>query len=153
MYRVALIGPESCGKTTLGRYLAKRYPCATLLPEIERDYVEALDRPVTYQDIETIARLQVEQIEQTQGEVIIFDAELIVLKVWFDVVYGQHPLWLDEAIVRHPMDCYLLFYPDIAWVADPTRTRGEQKERIALFERYEQEIQRLNIPYYIIRHC
>lgn len=171
MYKVAMIGPESCGKTTFGRYLQRRYPNVTLLPEIERDYVEALlaergaDYTITYDDVAAIVQLQLEQIaavekseitseEQTEGceeRVWLFDAELVVLKVWFDVVWGRHPLELDAAIAAHPMDCYLLFYPDLSWVSDPTRTRGSDDERLALFHRYEAELQALDATYYIIR--
>jgi nicotinamide riboside kinase len=51
------------------------------------------------------------------------------------------------------MDTYLLVYPDIPWVPDPpARTNGSDQVRLALFERYQQEIQALDVPYYIIKH-
>ena len=50
------------------------------------------------------------------------------------------------------MDVYLLCAPDIPWIPDPVRYNGSDAIRQELFERYEREIQALDIPYYIIRH-
>ena len=50
------------------------------------------------------------------------------------------------------MDVYLLTYPDLPWIPDPARSNGSDTVRKELFDRYEAEIQALNIPYYIIRH-
>ena len=84
--------------------------------------------------------------------VIFFDTELIVTRVWFDYVYGAAPDWLLSAMQQYKMDTYLLTYPDIPWIPDPTRENGSDEIRLQLFHRYEQEIQALDVPYYIIRH-
>ena len=84
--------------------------------------------------------------------VIFFDTELIVTRVWFDYVYGTAPDWLLSAMQQYKMDTYLLTYPDIPWIPDPTRENGSDEIRLQLFHRYEQEIQALDVPYYIIRH-
>ena len=84
--------------------------------------------------------------------VIFFDTELIVTRVWFDYVYGTAPDWLLSAMQQYKMDTYLLTYPDIPWIPDPTRENGSDEMRLQLFHRYEQEIQALDVPYYIIRH-
>ncbi len=73
-------------------------------------------------------------------------------KVWFDYAFGRVPEWFNENIHRFPMDVYLLTYPDIAWIPDPARSNGSDAIRKELFDRYEAEIQSLDIPYYIIRH-
>ena len=39
MFKVGIIGPEASGKSTLARYLSKRYN-ALLIPEYAREYVE-----------------------------------------------------------------------------------------------------------------
>lgn len=158
MYKVGIIGPESSGKSTLARYLAKRYK-GTLVPEYAREYVERKGTTdVTYDELCNIAQHQIEEIEtihRTPDTVhpYVFDTELIVTKVWFDYAFKQVPDWLNEAIERYPMDVYLLTYPDLPWVPDPARSNGSDAIRLELFKRYEQEIQTLNIPYYIITHC
>ena len=157
MFKVGIIGPESTGKSSLGQYLAKRYG-ATYVPEYARDYVASLHRPYTYDDVCHIARTQIEQIKEVgsgmweASDIIFFDTGLIVTRVWFDYVYGAAPDWLLSAMQQYKMDTYLLTYPDIPWIPDPTRENGSDEIRLQLFHRYEQEIQALDVPYYIIRH-
>ena len=157
MFKVGIIGPESTGKSSLGQYLAKRYG-ATYVPEYARDYVASLHRPYTYEGVCYIARKQIEQIKEVgsgkweASDIIFFDTELIVTRVWFDYVYGTAPDWLLSAMPQYKMDTYLLTYPDIPWIPDPTRENGSDEIRLQLFHRYEQEIQALDVPYYIIRH-
>ena len=164
MFKVGIIGPESTGKSTLARYLARRYK-GTYVPEYARAYVEQLmangrtddwTNIITYDDVCNIARHQIEELEALTISLLpfaFFDTELIVTKVWFDYAFGKVPEWLNENIHRYPMDVYLLTYPDLPWVPDPARSNGSDAIRMELFQRYEAEIQALEIPYYIIKHC
>ena len=168
MFKVALIGPESTGKSSLARYLARRYN-GTYVPEYARTYVErkgATD--VTFDELCAIARHQIEEIknltaqrsnsdsgltaQRSNSAAVFFDTDLIVTKVWFDYAFHRVPEWLNENIHRYPMDVYLLTYPDLPWIPDPARSNGSDAIRLELFHRYESEIQSLDIPYYIIRH-
>ena len=159
MYKVGIIGPESSGKSTLARYLAKRYN-GVLVPEYAREYVEQKGTTeVTFDELCLIARHQIEQLENLYSNpsslnpnLYFFDTELIITKVWFEYAFGRVPEWLNENIHRFPMDVYLLTYPDIAWIPDPARSNGSDAIRKELFDRYEAEIQAVDIPYYIIRH-
>lgn len=152
-FKVGIIGPESTGKTTLARYLAKRYD-GVYVPEYAREYVERQGTTdISYDQLCDIARHQIEELKKLSASLYFFDTELIVTKVWFDWVWHQVPQWLDEALNTYKMDTYLLVYPDIPWVPDPpARTNGSDQVRLALFERYQQEIQALDVPYYIIKH-
>ena len=158
MFKVGIIGPEASGKTTLARYLAKRYQ-GELVEEYARYYVEQKgDRDVSYEEVCTIACHQIEELKtisqqsNTTEKVLFFDTELIVTKVWFEEVFGASPEWLKQALREYPMDVYLLTCPDLPWTQDGARYNGSAEQRIRLFERYEQEIQALDIPYYIIKH-
>lgn len=155
MFKIGIIGPESSGKSSLARYLSKRYD-ATYVPEYAREYIERKGtRDVSFDELCEIAKHQIEQIKLTansQQPIAIFDTELIVTKVWFSYAFGIVPQWLNEAILRYPMDAYLLTAPDIPWQPDPARYNGSDAIRQELFDRYEAEIQALNIPYYIINH-
>ncbi|MBQ7631489.1 MAG: ATP-binding protein [Paludibacteraceae bacterium] len=156
---MGIIGPESTGKSSLARYLAKRYN-GIYVPEYAREYIERKrTREVTFEELCFIARHQIEEMEHFshQPSVIshplyFFDTELIVTKVWFEEAFGRVPEWLDEAIKRYPMDVYLLTSPDLPWTQDGTRYNGSDEKRHELFDRYEQAIQSLDIPYYIITH-
>ena len=156
MFKVGIIGPESTGKSTLARYLARRYN-GICVPEYAREYIEKLNRPYTMEDVEAIARHQIEQLQEIDSHLspltshlYFFDTELIITKVWFEHKYGSCPAWLEQAIHDYPMDVYLLTYPDIEWKPDPVRENPDI--RLELFDRYESEIQKLDIPYYIIKH-
>lgn len=157
MYKIGIIGPESSGKSTLARYLAKRYQ-GTLVPEYARTFVEQKGTTnVIWDELCAIAHHQIDEMDTLTSNLltpnfIFFDTELIVTKVWFDYAFGRVPEWFNEAILRYPMDVYLLTYPDLPWVPDPARSNGSDAIRLELFRRYEAEIQALNIPYYIIRH-
>lgn len=157
-YRVGIIGPESTGKSTLARYLAKRYK-GVYEPEYAREFVEKKGTTeVSWDELCEIARHQIrseearERATEESEAIIFYDTELIVTKVWFDYAFGRVPEWLDEAIHAYPMDVYLITYPDLPWVQDGARSNGSDAIRMELFERYEAEIQALGIPYYIIRH-
>ena len=156
MFKVGIIGPESTGKSTLARYLARRYK-GTYVPEYARTYVEQKGTTeVSYEELCEIARYQIKELaaisSQPSENVYFFDTELIVTKVWFDYAFGRVPEWLNEAIERYPMNSYLLTYPDLPWVPDPARSNGSDAIRKELYERYKAEIEALNIPYYIIKH-
>lgn len=157
MYKIGIIGPESSGKSTLARYLAKRYQ-GTLVPEYARTFVEQKGTTnVTWDELCAIAHHQIDEMDTLTSNPktsnpCFFDTDFIVTKVWFDYAFGRVPEWLNEAILRYPMDVYLLTYPDLPWVPDPARSNGSDAIRLELFQRYKAEIQALNIPYYIIRH-
>mgnify|MGYP006355195281 FL=1 len=163
MYKVGIIGPESTGKSTLAAFLANRYD-GICVPEYAREYMESrvCACEYTYQDVENIARHQVQQLQDlslssTKGipnpcrsDIIFFDTELIITKVWFLHKYGRCPEFLEQALRDYPMDVYLLCYPDMPGQPDPVRENPDIREY--LVDWYEREIQALNIPYYIIRH-
>ena len=159
-FKVGIIGPESTGKSTLASYLAHRYG-GVLVPEYAREYMEdrACACAYTYEDVVNIAKQQVQQLQSgiyggiTEGyrtNVVFFDTELIITKVWFLHKFGTCPDFLEEALHAYPMDVYLLCYPDMEWIPDPVRENPDIREY--LFDWYEREIQALDIPYYIIRH-
>lgn len=153
MYRVGIIGPESTGKSTLATYLAHRYG-GVLVSEYAREYMERLAPAYayTYEDVVAIAQQQVQELAtpRAESEVVFYDTELIITKVWFLHKYGKCPDFLLHAIEQYPMDVYLLCYPDMAWQPDPVRENPTIREY--LFQWYEKEVQALGVPYYIIKH-
>ena len=158
MYKVGIIGPESTGKSVLAQDLAEQCK-GTYVPEYAREFVERKgSTEVTYDELCGIARHQIEEItslpfrEEPEVGLYFFDTELIVTKVWFEYAFGQVPEWMEEAVRRYPMDCYLLTYPDIPWIPDSARCNGSEEIRLELFDRYEREIKELDKPYFIITH-
>jgi NadR type nicotinamide-nucleotide adenylyltransferase len=150
-FTVVLTGPESTGKSTLACQLAERLG-GKCVREYARDYIEALGRFYTYEDVLHIFEYQLAVLQDPrwQGAPFLFlDTDLVILKVWFQEVFGKMPGNMDEVIRNRKIDLYLLCRPDIPWVYDPVRENpGERREE--LFAVYEQELQRAGLPYEIV---
>jgi NadR type nicotinamide-nucleotide adenylyltransferase len=146
--RIAVTGPESTGKTTLAKQLAEHFK-GQYIPEFAREYVEHLPEHYTFDDIEIIAKTQVEQYLSTlrsSETVFIFDTWLIITKVWFNWVYGRMPGWLEDRLNGCPIDLFLLCSPDLPWEADEVRENGGEN-RIRLFEQYKLELKHYNFNF------
>jgi NadR type nicotinamide-nucleotide adenylyltransferase len=150
--KIVVTGPESTGKTDLTKALALRLN-AKWIPEYARSYVEGINRPYRYNDLEIIARYQIEQettmSEKCSQEILLMDTWLIITKIWFEVVYGSSPEWIDEYISTSEIDLFLVCKPDLPWIADPVRENGGEM-RQKLFDRYCQEIERHGFAYEIV---
>ena len=147
-----ITGPECTGKTTLAKGLAEHFS-NPWIPEYARDYIQNLSRPYTYQDIEHIAGIQISQLKEFQEKaktLLFVDTFLIITKIWFDVVYSHYPKWIDEALKNMNIDLFFLCYPDLKWAPDKTRENGGEM-RMILFERYEDELKRLQQDYVLIK--
>ncbi len=149
--RIVITGAESTGKTLLAEALASHFN-VEWIPEYARGYVEKLHRPYVINDVEHIARKQIEAMQNTgaAGTLVFFDTWLIITKVWFDKVYGHYPEWLHHAIVENPVDLFLVCDTDLPWVNDPVRENGGGA-RLMLHKTYLQEIEKYGFPYQIVR--
>lgn len=148
MMRVGVIGPESTGKSTLCRQLSERYGYRWI-KEYAREYVEALQRPYTYDDVLCIARRQIDELQAAYPEpIVLYDTELIITKVWMEHVFGHVAPEVEQAIRTQPMDLYLILTPDIAAEPDPVRENLDKRE--FFLDWYIREVQQTKQPYYLI---
>jgi len=121
--RVAIIGPESSGKSLLCEQLA-RYFNTVWVKEYAREYLTKLGHPYEQNDISKIynEQFRIEQELLSEANKIIFtDTEFIIAKVWFENVYGNCPDEIESAIKNFPYDLYLLTADDLPWEYDPLR--------------------------------
>lgn len=148
--KIVITGAESTGKSTIAEKLALHFN-SIWIPELARNYVEELNRKYTYDDIEIIARKQIELEQQLSLEHkhIFFDTWLIITKVWFDFVFNKHPLWLHEAILNSNIDLFLLCDIDMPWIADSVRENGGENRK-KLHELYLNELIQYNFKFEII---
>lgn len=149
MYKIAIIGPESTGKTELAKKLAFHYE-AIWVPEYARNYMEQLTRPYTYDDVCVIARKQISEEKFFENEnqdtkFVFFDTDLIITKVWFEFKYHTIPSFLVERLKEPFFDFYLLCTPDLPWIFDPVREHGD--DRNYFFDLYRREIEQTGVPY------
>ena len=148
--RIALIGPESSGKTTLSKRLAEQYK-TLWVPEYARDYVKTLNRPYTADDILIIAKEQLKAEEQLllkANKLLFIDTEFIIAKIWCEDIFGFCPLWITEKLEEKKYDLYLLTKPDLPWEQDPVRENS--KRRDYFFNLYLDEIEKRKFNYEII---
>jgi NadR type nicotinamide-nucleotide adenylyltransferase len=152
MYRIAVVGPESTGKSELSKKLAAHYQ-SPWVDEYARHYVEQLNRHYTFDDICTIARKQIEDelvYEKEHAEpYVFFDTDLIITKVWFDYCFQKIPDFVNERLKTGFFDLYLLCEPDLPWQSDPVREHGSDRDYF--FTRYKSEIIQLGKSYVCIR--
>jgi nicotinamide riboside kinase len=145
LIRVVITGPECTGKSSLATRLAGHFG-AEFIPEYAREYIEALRRPYTYADVLHIAEKQLEQAEKGitgKSNIVFFDTWLIITKVWFDVLYGHYPLWIDEELNKGYINLWLICNTDIPWVPDKVRENGGEMREI-LYRRYLYEIEKIH---------
>lgn len=148
---VVITGAESTGKSTLAEALGNYYH-VPVIPEFARDYVEKLNRPYTYGDVEKIALKQVEELnaaKKLEHPVIFVDTWLIITKIWFEVVFQKVPAWLENTIRTTPIDLFLVCDTDLPWIPDPVRENGGEKRRI-LHDMYIENIKKYNFTFHIV---
>lgn len=148
---VVITGAESTGKSELTEWLAKKIN-VPFIPEYARTYIESLDRPYNYTDVEIIAQKQIEQFNNlriSNFPVIIVDTWLIITKIWFEVVFKKVPSWLEQELNNTSIDLFLVCNTDLPWKPDPIRENGGDK-RIVLQNKYLSELKKYGFNYKIV---
>ncbi len=149
-FKIVLTGPESSGKTSLGKMLSRHFSWP-LLEEYARSYLETNGPQYGLEDLKKIAEGQMaaEKAMAAKGEPFFSDTDLLTLRIWLDDKFGLRWPFLDAHLKAYPAGHYLLLCPDIPWSPDPLREDPDRRD--FLFERYLEEIRAMERPYTIIR--
>lgn len=146
--RVALLGGESSGKTTLARALAARY--GTLwVPEYLREFTEGHGRPPFESEQLEVAHIQVERERQAwqQANGFLFcDTTPLMIAIYSDFCFGRIDAELERLAQSHRYDFTIVTAPDIAWVADGLQ-RASDEVRQAIHRAVLARLQAAEIPY------
>ena len=148
--RIAIIGPESTGKSELCQHLARMYQ-TEWVPEYARFYLDRIGRPYQKDDLLEIARGQLawEDDKFSYSDQYLFcDTNMIVLKVWSDHSYGETDGWILNELRNRVYDFYLLTNIDLVWLPDPQREHP--KLRQYFFDIYEKYLKDHNLPYGLV---
>ena len=133
MIRVAVVGSECSGKTTLAAALAAHYQ-TTWVPEFARQFVMDKGAAPDYEDVEAIARGQIALEDEKADEasrLLIDDTDLFSTVLYSRHYYGDCPQWIEAALEKRAADLYLLADIDIPWVPDgEQRDRGDRREEL-----------------------
>ena len=144
--RVCFHGAESTGKTTLARALADALRCPWVT-ELGRAYCEARGTDLTMADLIAIAAYQDEAMRAAcQGDpaLVLLDTDPLMTAAWAEMLFGEVP----AVLLGYPKaEHYLLFAPDVPWVADGTRFFGGDAERARFAEISEAMLFRAGVPY------
>jgi len=168
MLKIAIVGPESSGKTTLAEALMYHYK-GLFVSEVAREYLAELDRPYEEQDLLSIAR-SLQELHAGAADMareqealmggpplrepgpirtpIFYDTDTLNMRIWSLEKYGRvHPE--IDAMVRDTVYTWrLLCRPDIPWEHDPLRENPHDRDR--LFDVWVREMKTLDLRYTII---
>lgn len=149
--KIAIVGPESTGKSTITQQLAKHYK-TLWVPEYARYYCAALTDPCTLQDEINMFHGQLALEESilaiAEKELIFCDTTFITVKIWSDEVFGETPKMVLDALPNYTYDLYLLMDIDLPWQEDPLRDFPHKREHF--MQIWHQELLNLNANYVVI---
>jgi nicotinamide riboside kinase len=146
--RLAIVGPESSGKTTLCNQLAQHLG-GQVVPEMARTYLELNGPDYVFEDISQISELQFEAWENALKKCalqnLICDTDWMNLLLWSRIKYGK----VDPSILRKvrsiPFDVVFLCAPDIPWEPDPLREHPNKRDWLWVV--WVEALQSFGIPF------
>jgi NadR type nicotinamide-nucleotide adenylyltransferase len=148
--KIAIVGPESTGKSTMSAYLANHYH-TVWVTEFARGYCEKLTEPPTWQDEINMfyGQLTLEnELLPRANKILICDTTFITVKIWSDYMFGRSPQEVLDELPKHPYDFYLLLDIDLPWEDDPLRDFPHMREYF--MDIWYKELQALNARYVLI---
>ncbi len=150
--RIALVGPESCGKSYLAEQLAIHFQ-TSFVEEYGRTYCEKFGMDSTELDFAHVAGGQLfreDEMALEANRVLFCDTDLIVTQIWSEVYFkGKCQPWIYWADHFRRYDLFLLCAPDIPWVNDGLREFEGQRDW--MFERLRQELESRGLKYVLIQ--
>jgi NadR type nicotinamide-nucleotide adenylyltransferase len=150
--KIAIVGPESTGKSDLSFELAGIFK-TFYVPEVAREYLKNLNRNYVEDDLLKIAKLQIETEDQygkSADKILICDTNLTVIKIWSMVKYGRCDSWIIEQDQLRSYDFTLVTNVDLPWVDDPLREHPNPCMRNHLMNLYLNEIKAKQTPFDIV---
>ena len=139
--RVLLTGTESCGKTTLTKYLAKIFHTSWSEEYgryYSRDYLggnEDLFQLADFARIAGIQDMQDKDALKSANRICFFDSDAVVTQYYCELYTGQKNPLVDNLVDPQKYDVVLMMSPNVEWVADGLRFKGDQAERERLHKK------------------
>jgi NadR type nicotinamide-nucleotide adenylyltransferase len=151
MIKIAVVGPESTGKSWMTEKLAGHYG-TLFIPEYAREYCKDLNRQYTLEDEVNIFRGQValeECLLKASSEDLIFsDTMILTVKIWCDHLFGHTPGEIIDEIRTRTYDLFLLMDIDLPWQDDQLRDFPHLRDHFMNI--WHQELQSLSARYTVI---
>lgn len=148
--KIAIIGPESTGKSTLCEQLAHYYN-TQWCPEFAREYLLINGTSYSYNDLLIIAKgqldLEDECIKKVSAGLLFIDTEMYVMKVWCEFVFNNCHRFILEQIAARKYDLYLLCNVDLPWVKDELREYPDLFIRKKIYKMYKDIVINQPVPW------
>ena len=148
--KIAIVGPESTGKSTISADLARHYQTAWV-PEFSRDYCSKLTEPCTWQDELNMFHGQLkleDDILPVANKILFCDTTILTVKIWCDFTFGYSPQQVLDKLPLHTYDFYLLMDIDLPWQEDPLRDFPTMREHF--MQVWHEELMALKANYAVI---
>lgn len=148
--KIAIVGPESTGKSTIAAQVAKHYH-TIWVPEFARGYCEKLTAPCTWQDEINMFHGQLaleRQLLPKADKLLICDTTFLTVKIWSDQFFGKAPQEVLDALPLHPYDFYVLLDIDLPWQDDPLRDFPHLRTHFMAI--WHQELKQLDARYTVV---
>lgn len=148
--KIAVVGPESTGKSTICQQLADYYK-TVWVPEYAREYCQNLTEPCSWEDEINMFKGQLELEEKFSSKangLLICDTTFLTVKIWCDYTFGKAPQEVLDELPRHPYDFYLLMDIDLPWQEDPLRDFPHLREHFMSI--WHNELRNLEAKYIVI---
>lgn len=149
--KIAVVGPESTGKSLMTSRLAREFG-TWYVPEYSRYYCEGMDNQYTLEDEVNIFYGQVAMedamIDAIDEKILFFDTTILTVKIWSDYLFGHTPELVLEEIKNRSYDYYLLMDIDLPWEDDPLRDFPDK--RAYFREVWKNELEALEGRYRVI---
>jgi HTH-type transcriptional repressor of NAD biosynthesis genes len=133
--KVLITGTESCGKTTLTKYLAKIF-YTSWSEEVGRNYAGRFlggnEAIYTDMDFVRIAYMQYEadmDALQRANKIVFYDTDAVVTQYYAQLYLDKKVPRVDSFIDPTRYDTVILLAPTVTWVDDGMRFNGEQNKR------------------------
>lgn len=146
MICVCFHGAESTGKSTIAGKLGAEFGCP-VVAEHGRTYAEVHGTGFLMADLLAIARRQDELMREAaalEPALLLLDTDPLMTAAWAEMLFGHVP----QELLEYPKaELYLLFAPDVPWVADGTRMFGGEADRCRFAAIAEEVLVRAGVRY------
>ena len=127
--RIALLGAESTGKTSLSHGIANALlaqgQIAAYVPEVLREWCQLHGRTPAVHEQMQIAQQQAERIFAIQTGWVIADTTPLMTAVYSDLIFQDPSLYERAMVQQAQFDLALVMGLDVAWVQDGLQRDGE----------------------------
>lgn len=150
--KIAFVGPEATGKSTLANHLALHFN-VSFVEEYAREYVQQHKHEPQTDDIIKIAREQLKRdavaLQNYSQKIIFFDTSYLTLKIWAEDISGTCPSEILNMFYQNKIDFYLLTFPDIPWKDDGVRKDALRREHF--FNENLKQLKDINAAYAVVK--